>query len=99
VDQEQLATQLQRAFGGDERSLNVVARQARDLADSGRLQEDLGVDATAETVVSNLEDAPAEYSVVERWNWWVGSLALAYGNRYAQFTIRRPPDLGKDPYR
>jgi len=87
VDQAKLVSQLDRAFGGDERSLNVVARQARDLADSGRLQEDLGVEATAETVVSNLEDAPAEYSVVERWNWWIGSLDLSQGG-YQRFSVR-----------
>jgi len=92
VDQEQLASELHRAFGGDEQSLNVVARQARDLADSGRLQDDLGVEATATTVVSNLEDAPAEYSVVERWNWWIGSLDLSHGG-YRRFSVRE--DIGE----
>jgi hypothetical protein len=87
VDQAQLVSELDRAFGGDERSLNVVARQARDLADSGRLQDDMGVEATAETVVSNLEDAPAEYSVVQRWNWWIGSLDISHGG-YRRFNVR-----------
>jgi len=88
---------LEREFGGEAR---VVVRQAIDLRDSDYYREDAGSKLTVDAVVDNLADAPAECTdAVERWNWWVGSLALAYGNRYAQFTIRRPPDVGKDPYR
>jgi hypothetical protein len=88
---------LEREFGGEAR---VVVRQAVDLHDSGFYREDADVPLSVDVVVDNLSDAPAECaSASERWNWWVGSLALAYGNRYAQFTIRRPPDVGKDPYR
>jgi hypothetical protein len=88
---------LEREFGGESR---VVVRQAVDLSDSGYYREDVGSELTVDGIVDSLADAPEDCTdAVERWNWWVGSLALAYGNRYAQFTIRRPPDLGKDPYR
>lgn len=97
VQPDRLEAALEREFGGESR---VVVRQAVDLGDSGYYREDVGSELTVDGIVGNLADAPAECTdAVERWNWWVGSLALAYGNRYAQFTIRRPPDLGKDPYR
>jgi len=89
LDRERLATALERAFGGDERERRTVVRAAGDLADSGRLATDRGTALTAETVVSELADAPSESSLAERWNWWVGSLALAYGDAYTQFGVRR----------
>jgi hypothetical protein len=91
VQRQQLLGELETAFDGSERARHIVARQARDLADSGRLQEDMGIELTAETVVSNLEDAPAEYSLAERWNWWIGSLDLSYGG-YRRFSVRTDLD-------
>jgi len=87
VQRQQLLDELEVAFGGSERARHIVARQARDLADSGRLQEDMDVEVTADTVVSHMADAPAEYSLVERWNWWIGSLDLSYGG-YRRFSVR-----------
>ena len=74
-------------FGGDTESRRAVARHARDLADSGRYAEDADVELTAEHVVVQLADAP-DGGPVERWNWWIGSLDLAFGG-YAEFRIRR----------
>ena len=74
-------------FGGDTESRRAVARHARDLADSGRYVADAGVELTAEHVVVQLADAP-DGGPVERWNWWIGSLDLAFGG-YAEFRIRR----------
>jgi len=65
----------------------VVARQARDLADSGQVAEDLGFELTVDAVLSELDDAPADHSLVERWNWWIGSLELSHGG-YEQFQVR-----------
>jgi len=77
-------------FDGTEPTLRAIARQARDLDDSGRIEADMGYRLTVEAVVSNLADAPAEYSLLERWNWWIGSLELAFG-AYQRFHVR--PDL------
>ncbi|CCQ37875.1 uncharacterized protein Nmlp_3762 [Natronomonas moolapensis 8.8.11] len=74
-------------FGGDAESRRVVARHARDLADSGRYAGDADVELTAEHVVVQLADAP-NGGPVERWNWWIGSLDLAFGG-YAEFRIRQ----------
>ena len=74
-------------FGGDAEACRAVARHARDLADSGRYVADAGVELTAEHVVVQLADAP-DGGPVERWNWWIGSLDLAFGG-YAEFRIRR----------
>ncbi len=74
-------------FGGDEAERRTVARHARDLDDSGRYAEDADVELTAEHVVVQLADAPSG-SPADRWNWWIGSLELAYGG-YAEFQIRR----------
>jgi hypothetical protein len=88
VDDQHLRDELEAAFGASGPDRRVVARQARDLADSGRIARDLGFELTAGAIVSNLADAPAGYSLVERWNWWIGSLDLSHGG-YQRFSIRR----------
>lgn len=85
-DAEALVAGLE-PFGGEESERRAVARHARDLADSGRYTEDTGVQLTPEHVTVQLADAP-EKSPAERWNWWIGSLELAYGG-YAEFQIRQ----------
>ncbi|WP_114577436.1 hypothetical protein [Saliphagus sp. LR7] len=80
-------TRLRREFGGTDGEVRVVARQAGDLLDSGRLGADRGHELTAKEILSHLRDAPAGSSPVERWNWWMGALEIAYGG-YEQFTIR-----------
>jgi hypothetical protein len=97
VNAGRLELALEREFGGEAK---VVVRQAVDLDDSGYYREDAGADLSVDAVLEHLADAPADCTdTVERWNWWIGSLALAYGDKYARFSVRRPPDVGKDPYR
>jgi hypothetical protein len=85
MDREELQARLATEFG--EVGLRTVSRQARDLAASGRVAEDLGFEVTVETVVSNLQDAPDDHTLVERWNWWVGALDLSHGG-YLRFRVR-----------
>jgi hypothetical protein len=68
----------------DER--RVVARAAGDLADSRQYREDAGSAIGPQTLVEELADAPDEHSLVERWNWWIGSLEAAYGG-YRAFSV------------
>jgi len=89
IDRERLDHALERAFGGGEGERRAVVRAAGDLADSGRLAADRGSALTVSTVVAELADAPDGSSVSERWNWWIGALAVAYGDAYAQFGVRR----------
>lgn len=89
IDRERLDHALERAFDGSEGERRAVVRAAGDLADSGRLVADRGTELTVETVVTELADAPADSSLSERWNWWVGALAVAYGDEYAKFGVRR----------
>jgi hypothetical protein len=89
IDRERLDRALERAFDGGTGERRAVVRAAGDLADSGRLADDRGTALTVETVVRELADAPDDASVSERWNWWVGALAVAYGDAYAQFGVRR----------
>jgi len=72
----------------DDEAVRTVVRAAGDLADSGQLATDAGYDLTADRVVEHLQDAPAAFTLAERWNWWVGSLELAYGPDYHQFRVR-----------
>jgi hypothetical protein len=90
VERDDLRPALAAEFDGEEDALAVVSRQARDLADSRRLEADLGVDLDVATVVAELEDAPAGHDLVERWNWWIGSLEMSYGG-YQRFLVR--PDV------
>ncbi|PSP17490.1 hypothetical protein BRC62_04685 [Halobacteriales archaeon QH_10_67_13] len=77
-------------FAGSDEAIAVVARQAADLLASGRLKADLGIEPTAETIRRNLADAPEDSDVIERWNWWMGSLELSHGG-YLQFRVRTTP--------
>jgi len=72
---------LRQAFGGTVAERRAVARTAGDLSDAGRVADDLGVALTPTVVVENLGDAP-EGTSAERWNWWMGALAAAYGGYY-----------------
>lgn len=87
MDQDRLKEALEQ-FDADEDARHVIARQARDLADAGRFEADFGDELTVDEVVSNLEDAPDGHSLVERWNWWIGSLEVSHGG-YNEFRVRR----------
>ncbi|MFB6101510.1 MAG: hypothetical protein ABEJ73_02980 [Haloplanus sp.] len=89
MERDRLADELDRAFDADAGERRAVVRAARDLADSGRLAADRGTPLTADVVVSELADAPAGSSLAERWNWWIGALAVAYSDDYTQFQVRR----------
>jgi hypothetical protein len=94
VDRQTLERELDAAFDGSAGACRVVARQARDLADSGRIEADLGFELAVADVVDNMADAPDGYSLVERWNWWLSSLELSHGG-YNRFRVR--PDAVEEP--
>jgi len=86
MDREAFEDALAEGFDATPTELRVVSRHARDLSDSERYAEDAGHALTPDAVVANLTDAPEE-PLPARWNWWMGSLELAYGG-YAEFQIR-----------
>ncbi|SIR81560.1 hypothetical protein SAMN05421858_3908 [Haladaptatus litoreus] len=88
MDATELDRRLREEFDPPEGARRVVVRQARDLVDSGEYRTDAGVELTAEGIISNLRDAPEEQSLPEKWNWWMGSLGIAYGG-YTEFLIVR----------
>jgi len=90
MDRGALERELEAQFGGDEATRRAISRQARDLADSGRIERDFGYEVTVDAVVEHLADASDNHSLVERWNWWVGSLDLSEGG-YQRFHVR--PDV------
>ncbi|QKY20077.1 hypothetical protein B4589_006675 [Halolamina sp. CBA1230] len=92
-DPEALVVALDR-FGGSEPERRTVARQAADLADSGRYRRDSGRALTPDLIVDELADAP-DGSPADRWNWWIGVLAVAYGG-YEGFAVRRYPGAADD---
>ncbi|WP_136716810.1 hypothetical protein [Halorientalis salina] len=93
MDSKELDRALAEAFEGSESARRVVARQARDLADAGKIEAELGFELTPEQIVSNLNDAPEDHDLVERWNWWLDSLELSHGG-YNRFRVR--PDAVQD---
>ncbi|WP_336336709.1 hypothetical protein [Haloarcula brevis] len=90
VDRKELERELRDAFDADADVVTVVARQARDLSESDQFVTDFGAELTVGDVVENLADAPDDYSLAERWNWWLGALDLSHGG-YARFSVR--PDI------
>jgi len=89
IDPERLETRLCEEFGGTTDQARVVVRQAVDLADAGRYEGDIDTTLTNDLVIDELSDAP-DGTPAERWNWWIGSLELAYGG-YERFSIRTYP--------
>lgn len=90
MDRQELTQTLCESFDADADFASVVARQAGDMADGDRFADDFDAELTVETIVENLRDAPAEYTLAERWNWWLGALDLSHGG-YARFSVR--PDV------
>lgn len=91
MDPKRLDVALADEFGGSSAERHVITREARDLADSGKPKRDRGHALTVPDVIQHLSDAPDDSSLVERWNWWMGSLDTAYGG-YEHFTVRVVPD-------
>jgi len=87
MDATRLERALEEEFGGTAAEQRVIAREARDLSDSGKPKRDRGHALTVPDVRENLADAPEDSSLVERWNWWMGALDTAYGG-YQRFTVR-----------
>ncbi|WP_255170866.1 hypothetical protein [Natrononativus amylolyticus] len=87
IDPEPLEARLREAFGGTDGQARVVARQAADLDDSGRYAADVGSELTNAVVLEELTDAP-DGEPADRWNWWIGSLEIAYGG-YERFGVQR----------
>lgn len=90
MDRQELTQTLCESFDADADFASVVARQAGDMSDGDRFADDFDAELTVETIVENLRDAPAEYTLAERWNWWLGALDLSHGG-YARFSVR--PDV------
>lgn len=93
LDVDALAERLRERFGGGSAEAETVARQARDLADDGRLAADRGTALTVDVVLSELADAP-HGGPADRWNWWLGALDVAYGGGYREFQVQRYPSEG-----
>jgi len=87
IDPERLEGRLREEFGGSSSEARVVVRQAVDLADSGQYGADIGTTLTTDAVVDELDDAP-DGTPADRWNWWIGSLEVAFGE-YERFSIRQ----------
>ncbi|USZ70912.1 hypothetical protein [Natronosalvus halobius] len=90
VEPGPLEVRLRNRFGGTVGESRVVVRQAVDLADSGQYEADVGAELTTEAVLEELADAP-HGTPADRWNWWIGSLEVAYGG-YSQFGVQRYRD-------
>lgn len=87
MERARLETILGDRYDADARTVRVVARQAGDLADSGRIEADLGFELTPERLLAQLDDAPDGSALLDRWNWWMGALELSHGG-YEQFRVR-----------
>ncbi|PSP95097.1 hypothetical protein BRC91_03600 [Halobacteriales archaeon QS_4_62_28] len=92
MDRQALDEALADRYDADETVRRAVTRQARDLADSGQITEDLGYRLAIEHVLSNVDDAPDDHTLAERWNWWLGSLDISHGG-YERFWVR--PDVAE----
>jgi hypothetical protein len=89
MDRDALDRRLAETFGGEPAERRVVVRQALDLADARRWAETHDDEPlTADQVVDELEQAPSGQGLADRWNWWIGSLEVAFGD-FERFAVRR----------
>jgi hypothetical protein len=80
VDRDALDRSLAAAFDGEPAERRVVVRQVMDLVDAERWAETHdGTPLTVDRIVAELEQAPDDDGLADRWNWWMGSLELAHG--------------------
>lgn len=91
MDASRLNDALREAFDSSAADSRVVVRQATDLDAAGNAEADRGVALSVDDIVTQLQDAPADSDLVDRWNWWMGSLDVAYGG-YWQFTVQARAD-------
>ena len=91
VDPTRLDDALRAEFESSAADRRIVVRQATDLAASGTPEADRGVALRVDDVIEQLRDAPDGSDLVDRWNWWLGALDLAYGG-YRAFTVRARAD-------
>lgn len=87
MDYERLDQALADRFGGTAQEREVLCREVRDLVDAAIAADDRGHELTVEEILTHLADAPDGTDLVEKWNWWMGALDIAYGG-YERFTIR-----------
>jgi len=88
MDPEVLDRALLAAFDGPRGERRVVVREALDLADAGRWSDTHdGHALTPDVIVHELAEAPAGESLADRWNWWMGSLEIAFGG-FEPFVVR-----------
>lgn len=88
MHRQELAAALAETFDGSTAQCRTVARAADDLAATDRYCADVGCPLTIDRVLTELQDAPDSFDVVDRWNWWMGALELAYGG-YNQFRVQQ----------
>lgn len=100
MDIDELDRVLADSFDAAAGERRAVARMACDLAAAGHYGDVAGHDLSPEVVVTNLEDAPDE-GLASRWNWWLGSLEIAFGrgedleHGFAEFQVRQYEDSGE----
>lgn len=88
MNRELLSIRLEKVFGAATAERRVVVRQAGDLHDSGKYRADHDARLTVDVIIANLSEAPADYDLVERWNWWIGAMELAHEG-YQPFLIHQ----------
>ena len=91
MDASRLNDALHDAFDSSAADRRVVVRQATDLDAAGNAEADRGVALSVDDIVTQLQDAPEDSDLADRWNWWMGSLDIAYGG-YWQFTVQARAD-------
>lgn len=87
IEPGQLEIALRRRFHAPIGQARVVVRQAVDLDDSGRYERDFDHPLENDIVLEELSEAP-HGSLIDRWNWWIGSLEAAHRD-YAEFGVQR----------
>lgn len=88
VHRQELADALIETFDASPAQCRTVARAADDLAATDQYHADVGAKLTTNRVLMELQDAPDAFDVVDRWNWWMGALELAYGE-YNRFRVQQ----------
>jgi hypothetical protein len=84
MEEDHLRSVLKKEFSPTDTDLERVTREAIELYQSGKFEEDSGNELTVELIKNKLKEA--DRPIRAGWNWWRGALDYIH-NGYERFQV------------
>lgn len=86
MDETKLRERLRESFDATQAEIDAVVREAKRVDRAGVWEDVIGEPLTAESLIDNLDIA--DRSLVNSWNWWLGTNAYGHQENYEHFQVR-----------